>query len=58
MKEKIEKWYRQGLWTAQMVQDAVTKKKLTAEEAAEILAADGGGVSGDRWRRIREGVVL
>ena len=39
MKEKIAKWYRQGLWTAQMVQDAVTKKKLTADEAAEILSA-------------------
>ena len=40
MKEKIAKWYKQGLWTAKMVQDAVTKKKLTADEAAEILAAD------------------
>ena len=40
MKDKIAKWYKQGLWTAQMVQDAVTKKKLTAEEAAEILSAD------------------
>ncbi len=40
MKEKIAKWYKQGLWTAKMVQDAVTKKKLTAEEAAEILSAD------------------
>ena len=40
MKEKIEKWYKQGLWTAQMVQNAVTKGKLTADEAAEILADD------------------
>ena len=40
MKEKIAKWYKQGLWTAQMVQDAVTKKKLTSDEAAEILVAD------------------
>ena len=40
MKEKIAKWYKQGLWTAQMVQDAVTKKKLTADEAAEILSDD------------------
>lgn len=37
MKEKIAKWYKQGLWTAKMVQDAVTKGKLTAEEAEEIL---------------------
>ena len=40
MKEKIAKWYKQGLWTAKMVQNAVTKGKLTADEAAEILAAD------------------
>ena len=39
MKEKIEKWYKQGLWTAQMVQNSVTKGKLTADEAAEILSA-------------------
>ena len=39
MKEKIAKWYKQGLWTAQMVQNAVTKGKLTAEEAAEILSS-------------------
>ena len=40
MKEKIAKWYKQGLWTAQMVQNAVTKGKLTADDAAEILAAN------------------
>ena len=40
MKEKIAKWYKQGLWTAQMVQDAVTKGKLTADEATEILSSD------------------
>ena len=39
MKERIAKWYKQGLWTAQMVQNAVTKGKLTADDAAEILAA-------------------
>jgi hypothetical protein len=37
MKEKIAKWYKQGLWTADMVQNAVNKGILTAEEAAEIL---------------------
>ena len=42
MKEKIAKWYKQGLWTAQMVQDAVGKGKLTEAEAAEILAAGNG----------------
>ena len=39
MKEKIAKWYKQCLWTAQMVQNAVTEGKLTADEAVEILAA-------------------
>lgn len=37
MKEKIKKWYKMGLWTAEMVQNAVTKGKLTVEEAAEII---------------------
>ena len=39
MKEKIAKWYKQGLWTAQMVRNAVEKGKLAEAEAAEILAA-------------------
>lgn len=38
MKEKIAKWYKQGLWTADMVQKAVDKGILKPEEAAEILA--------------------
>ena len=38
MKEKIQKWYTMGLWTAGMVQDAVSKGVLSEEEAAEILA--------------------
>lgn len=38
MFEKIKKWYKQELWTAQMVQNAVKKGVLTDEEAAEILA--------------------
>jgi hypothetical protein len=37
MKERIAKWYKQGLWTADMVQDAVNKGILKPEEAAEIL---------------------
>jgi hypothetical protein len=37
MKEKIAKWYKQGLWTAAMVQNAVDKGILKPEEAAEIL---------------------
>ena len=41
MFEKIKKWYKQGLWTEAMVQNAVKKGVLTADEAAEILSADG-----------------
>lgn len=37
MFEKIKKWYKQSLWTAEMVQNAVDKGILTADEAAEIL---------------------
>ena len=37
MKNKIAKWYKQGLWTDDMVLDAVEKGILTKEEAAEIL---------------------
>ena len=38
MKSKIKKWYKQGLWSAEMVQNAVKKEILTIEEAGEILA--------------------
>lgn len=37
MYEKIKKWYKQGLWTEEMVLNAVEKGIITAEEAAEIL---------------------
>lgn len=37
MKEKIARWYRQGLWTAAMVQNAVKKGVLTQAECAAIL---------------------
>ena len=37
MKDKIAKWYRQGLWTEEMVHNAVDKGIITEEEAAEIL---------------------
>ena len=39
MYEKIKKWYKQGLWTAEMVQNAVKKGILTADEAEEILSS-------------------
>ena len=37
MFERIKKWYKQGLWTKEMVQNAVTKGILTAEQAAELI---------------------
>jgi hypothetical protein len=37
MKEKILKWYKQSLWTKEMVLNAVSKNVLTKEEADEIL---------------------
>ena len=40
MYEKIKKWYRQGLWTAQKVNDAVTKGIITNEAAEEILKGE------------------
>lgn len=37
MKDKILKWYKLGLWTRDMVLNAVTKNVLTEDEANEIL---------------------
>lgn len=37
MKDKIKKWYKMGLWTEEMVQNAVQKGILAEEEAKEIL---------------------
>ena len=37
MFERIKKWYKMGLWSETMVQDAVKKGILTEAEAAEIL---------------------
>lgn len=42
MKEKIAKWYAQGLWTEDMVHQAVDKGVITEGEAEEIL---GGGAT-------------
>ena len=40
MYEKIKKWYKQGLWTEEMVLNAVQKGVLTEEQAAEILGQE------------------
>ena len=37
MFEKIKKWYKQGLWTDIMVNNAVLKGILSQKEANEIL---------------------
>lgn len=37
MYEKIKKFYEKGLWTAEMVQQAVEKGVITQEQADEIL---------------------
>ena len=37
MYEKIEKWYKMGLWGETKVLNAVEKGILTEEEANEIL---------------------
>ncbi len=36
MKEKIARWYAQGLWTAGMVRSAVKKCILSARDYEEI----------------------
>ena len=42
MKERIEKWYKMGLWTEEMVRNAVIKGKLTEEEYQEIVGEEYG----------------
>ena len=33
----VERWYKKGLWTADMVRDAVKAKWITQEECDQIL---------------------
>ena len=40
MFEKIKKWYKQGLWTTEMVRNAVTKSVITVEQFKEITGGD------------------
>jgi hypothetical protein len=39
MFEKINRWYKQGLWTSEMVLNAITKGVITEKQASEILGA-------------------
>lgn len=38
MRDKIARWYAQGLWSREMVLNAVKKGVLTEGEAGEILS--------------------
>ena len=40
MKEKILKWFKLGLWTEEMIHNAVSKNVLTEDEANEILGGN------------------
>ncbi len=42
MKTKIEKWYRMGLWSDEMVANAVKKGLITEEDYAEITGKEYG----------------
>lgn len=37
MKDRVAKWYKQGLWTADMVRNAAKKGVLTEDDVSEIL---------------------
>lgn len=37
MKERIEKWYKLGLWTEEMVSKAVEKNVITQKDMEEII---------------------
>ena len=40
MFEKITKWYKQGLWTDEMVRNAVKKSVITYEQYKDITGKD------------------
>ena len=40
MKNRIEKWYKQGLWTLDMVKNAVEKGVITEEDYKEITGEE------------------
>lgn len=41
MYEKIKKWYDQGLWSAEMVKQAVVKGVITQTACDQILVRTG-----------------
>ena len=50
MKDKIAKWYKQGLWTEDMVRQAVEKGVITEDEYLEIVSDNE-----KRWRNLLYG---
>ena len=40
MKERIMKWYKFGLWTREMVQDAVNKGIISIDDMIEIIGEE------------------
>ena len=40
MKDRIIKWYKQGLWTEEMVANAVKKNVIKPEDYKEITGKD------------------
>jgi hypothetical protein len=40
MKDKIAKWYKQGLWTVEKVKNAVEKGVIKPEDYAEIVGEE------------------
>lgn len=43
MYDKIARWYRQGLWTADMVLAAADKGVITQDQAREIIGTNKEG---------------
>lgn len=41
MKEKIAKWYKQGLWSEEMVMNASKKGVISEAEANAVLGKEG-----------------
>lgn len=40
MRDKIERWYKMGLWSADMVRNAAGKGVISEKDADEIVKAE------------------
>lgn len=43
MKEKIQTWYNQGLWSAEMVLKAVERGVISKQDYTDIIGMKTGG---------------